>query len=375
MPNQKKKTATPESANGSASSEETSGEASTPGADLDSGTLPVEGKAWQIAQLAAQVLNVRGIYERGGDAQHTRDLEDNWRDERLLTRIKESVRTARSILEVVSIPLVDERIDASTLFKPGVAINATKIAKRFKDVGWKNMGETRLKVRLVEIDKCWTRLINEWESRALLSENYVENAIEKIAAAIRVLSLDQEVNHSIYKFEDETRLLMRRIRDHNPSIPGYPPVMASKLRSLHKWCFPGPLPEKPSTGEVYRIHELLRFAEEQHRKSQHYILPPAAFSPPPSFNAGESNRPHASDLPADSSPEDIPLQSSKDLTENSGAGVAFAKYVWLAPSLHPQNLASLTPPYNRQSFNSPPLFSDSFEAYNRQVMDPSYMYW
>ena len=226
MPNQKKKTATPESANGSASSEETSGEASTPGADLDSGTLPVEGKAWQIAQLAAQVLNVRGIYERGGDAQHTRDLEDNWRDERLLTRIKESVRTARSILEVVSIPLVDERIDASTLFKPGVAINATKIAKRFKDVGWKNMGETRLKVRLVEIDKCWTRLINEWESRALLSENYVENAIEKIAAAIRVLSLDQEVNHSIYKFEDETRLLMRRIRDHNPSIPGYPPVMA-----------------------------------------------------------------------------------------------------------------------------------------------------
>lgn len=298
----------------------------------------VDGRAWQVAQLAAQMVSRGGIYGR------LENPEWAWAEEFQIARVKEAVRTAHLVLELATQP-VDEQISASTLFEPGDALNSRQIAERFENVGWPNLGETKVRERLSEIQECWKRVITEKQSMASKMDSGRESAIRKIANALASLAGDSDVFLTIDDFQGRASSLLQAIRAEMPPPPTSPKIEAERLQLLHKWCFPDDVIERPkrTKGErLFRIHELLRFAEE---KFEEQIV-------------------------------DLRQRHRFHQISDSGLNEELQKAeLWLPEPLRARPLESLKPPFNRSAFNSPPTREATFQAYNHhRVVDPALRY-
>lgn len=260
---------------------------------------PIEGRAWQIAQLATSLLSNSSLIS--SDLKGTRA----WKEDYFLSRVEESVRKARIILDVSS-TLEDEETRLSTWFEPNSPISIKGVCLRLREIGWKTHGRgtstptyNTVKAQLDRIRDKWQAKLDDLRTRSNEGYDKSHRGADRVAGAIRELCSEAGLLSELPHLEKESAEFLKRIyqqviySDHDVHRINF-----ERHDSLFVWCFmdrsnsrsraasqnfaeeeecSGKIYSAPNDNtdnsqesddekgseQIFRIHELLRFAEDQ----------------------------------------------------------------------------------------------------------------
>lgn len=200
-------------------------------------TPPVEGMAWQVAQLATSLLAQSYANSKGFERPSSQT------DEYFTHQIRDSVRNARIVLEMAADP-GDEETRLSTWFRPNSLMSKTEIEKRLKEIGWKTVGRDTTPSYNTIVSQIET-IRARWQSRldrlkAEAEENYDEtvHAADLVAGAVKELCADAFISSELPGLLNAANQFLKTVHeDVLRSANDLRRVDFERNQALFDWCF------------------------------------------------------------------------------------------------------------------------------------------
>jgi len=327
----------------------------------------VEGKGWQIAQLATTLLS------QSPSLNGPSSVASLWQDEYLVNQVRESVRKARIILDIAS-DTGDEETRLSTWFEPDAPVSITEIKNRLSEIGWKTVGRkttpnyNTIKAQIEAVERRWTSKLQRLETQSSEIYDKHHHAADLVAGAIKELCADPMISSELPHLETESTEFLKKIHQGVlRSSSELKRIDFERHQALYDWCFmqdsatnddqtdqtdadseekidDKPAKEKESeknsgedckkrgkTEARFRVYELLRFAETQW---------------------------------------ELELSESEfrnrlgDLTDEEAQEQAASANDWLPVHFRPRMLSHLNPSFALPRYNCPLPTRGSFEGFN-----------
>jgi len=245
--------------------------------------IPLDGRDWQIAQIAATLL-------RDKDIDASSNASWKWADAYFRERVETAIRQSRILLQLVEAP-VQQKTSLYQWFDPGKVYSVKEVRDRVVELGgWPRSGdEDTIRDTLIKpVRKGWETRIDEVRQTAT---DVLPEALEyrgKLRSAIQPLLNDPLANERLPNLRNAADQFLAGLIDDQTLFTDEEriTIRVEREEKLLAWCF---CEDHPKGRAVkVRPHELFRFAEEKS------LLPPK-WEPVEAFKISS---PHRETLPS-----------------------------------------------------------------------------
>lgn len=245
--------------------------------------VPLDGRDWQIAQIAASLL-------RDKDIDASSNASWKWADEYFYDRVETAIRQSRILLQLVEAP-VQQKTSLYQWFDSGKVYGVKEVRDRVEELGGWPLSRDKDTIRktLIEsVRESWEKRIDEIRQTAT---KVLPEALEfrgKLRSAIQPLLNDPIANESLPNLRNAADQFLAGLIDDRTlfSDEELITIQVEREENLLAWCFCDDHPKAKAL--KLRPHELFRFAEEK------CLLPPK-WEPVEAFKISS---PHRETLPS-----------------------------------------------------------------------------
>lgn len=245
--------------------------------------VPLDGRDWQIAQIAASLL-------RDKDIDASSNASWKWADAYFHDRVETAIRQSRILLQLVEAP-VQQKTSLYQWFDSGKAYSVKEVRDRVEELGgWpRSRDEDTIRNTLIKlVRESWEKRIDEIRQTATEVLPEALELREKLRSAIQPLLNDPIANESLPNLRNAADQFLAGLIDDQTLFTDeeLTTIRVEREENLLGWCFCNDHPEAKAI--KIRPHELFRFAEEKG------LLPPKWES----VEALKISSPHRESLPS-----------------------------------------------------------------------------
>jgi len=224
--------------------------------DRGAENLPVEGRNWQVAQLAAILLKEK-------DIQASSSPTWTWAEEYFQDRAENAIRQSRTLLQLAeNQPL--QKTSLYQWFNPGETYSVAELLERISELkGWKlASSENTIRTLIAAIQEEWAGRIERRNAHPQTILGSALKSRDQVMELLRPFLEDPKSREDHPKFEAAMQRFLSELIDDQILYTDeeMSTIRVERDKALLDWCFCEAL---TSVHLRVRAHELFRFSEEK----------------------------------------------------------------------------------------------------------------